>query len=226
MITDKFIHIHVPRTGGTSTRNFLFNACKDKKDITVFDRRFHLTLLDSRKVVEKRGGDPDVPSFCIVRNPWDWYVSAYSFLGSHGRGGVSRIGGNADADQKKQHNQEKFKAFVRAVSDRNETGNPHPECQWRYWLKRFKTYGECFYTMTEPGIDYIGRFENLSEDLSDILGKFDSLELGDERVKSELSKRKAHKTAHAPYRDFYDEDTKQIVADMEKKFIEEFGYEF
>jgi hypothetical protein len=68
----------------------------------------------------------------------------------------------------------------------------------------------------EPGVMYLFRFENLKEDfkiIQDIFQCYEPLPL-------------ANKTEHDHYRTYYNEETRQAVAEMFKEDIEAFGYEF
>ena len=66
-------------------------------------------------------------------------------------------------------------------------------------------------------VDFIGRFENLQKDFQTICAKL-------KIEKQELPHRQ--KTNHLSYQKYYDEETKQLVADIWAEDIEAFNYSF
>lgn len=71
MICTRFIHIHIPRTGGSFFRSVV-NECIIKPGIIkMIDGRAHMHFDESKALA------PNAKVVTIVRNPFDWYVSRY-----------------------------------------------------------------------------------------------------------------------------------------------------
>ena len=68
-----------------------------------------------------------------------------------------------------------------------------------------------------PNISFIGKLENLQKDFNAICANrgMPQQKLSHER-----------KTSHKPYREYYDKEAKQLVAQKYAKDIEYFGYKF
>ena len=140
--------------------------------------------------------------FTIVRNPWDRLVSAYHFLQ---KGGFEK----ADKDwfDKELSAYKDFDDFVKNwLNKENIWKWHHFRPQYHYMLDDNR----------KVKLDFIGFIENMDEDFEYIRKK-----LG---VESTI--KKLNKSDHKDYKDYYTEETKNIVAEVYAEDIELLGYNF
>lgn len=140
----------------------------------------------------------DLLKFAFVRNPWERLVSAY----------IDKIQGNSllRGSQLKNY-KKKYNTFNKMVqfikSAKLEELNEHFNSQTNL--------------LPLNKLDFIGRFENLQEDFDIVCDK-----IGLPRKKLPHENQSKHKH----YTEYYDDETRQIVAEKYAKDIEFFGYEF
>jgi hypothetical protein len=73
----------------------------------------------------------------------------------------------------------------------------------------------------EVAVDFVGRFESLEADLRHALGQVGL------RLEAELPRAKGtYRWSNAPYREYYDQDTRAIVGDWYEREIKLLGYAF
>jgi len=71
MMTERLIHIHVPRTGGTTLRHLIQSV----PNINVVADPAHWPY---RKMVQSFPVGVEIPpAIAFIRNPWDWYASLW-----------------------------------------------------------------------------------------------------------------------------------------------------
>ena len=166
---NKFVFIHTPKCAGSSTHVLLKDMYSVKNRLDPFPLEHHMTWNDFLKGKSNLGGgfvkdaddpmtppntqrDPDLSSifgFSFVRNPWDRVVSAYF-------------------DPALPTLAETFQDFVTSVLP-NILQNPPTHESIHYFPAVYFTLS------TERELDFIGKHENLQEDmtkLSEILGIF------------------------------------------------------
>lgn len=143
--------------------------------------------------------------FAIVRNPWDRVVSAYKFVK---QGGTELVSPLPDDDFQSDEFKS-FDVFVKNWLTRVDLKKKDVVFQPQYW-----------YVCDDSGqiiVDYIGKLEKLNE-VSEVVSK----KLGRELIIPELNK----SDRKTDYRSYFDEETKEIVAELYRKDIQLFGYDF
>lgn len=141
--------------------------------------------------------------FSFVRNPWDRLVSCY----------FNKVNAKPHKYVKKifKHHQEvkedmSFKDFILLVSTlSDEKSNIHFMSQSKIINYRY--------------LDFIGRFESLQKDMSYVCNKIGHPEAINIFPHSNTCK-------HLYYRDYYDDETINLVSKRFKEDIEIFNYEF
>jgi chondroitin 4-sulfotransferase 11 len=189
----KIIFIHIPKTGGTSIDNFFTGSFQ--RHSCAKDYQFNLVDTIFQEYFK----------FTIVRNPWDLIVSLYGMITERQKAGIKatlkRFG-------KKTYS---FEEFVKElVFERHSGGSSFStnyshsftsRCQLN-WIKDLTN---------EICMDYIIRFENLQEDFNIVCDKIGI-------PQQELPHKNASKHKH--YTEYYDDETRQIVAEKYAKDIE------
>jgi hypothetical protein len=75
LVTPNFVVLHIPKTGGL----FLRSVCFKHFDVLPeTEEEIHLGYRHLPDEARNR------PCFTLVRNPWDWYVSWFAYVGRNG----------------------------------------------------------------------------------------------------------------------------------------------
>jgi len=205
----KILFIHIPKTGGTSiikTLGLKVFHCHNLNGLFYDD--FHMTphqMLEQSNFTDCLTTDQfhSFFKFAFVRNPWDKLVSDYTRLWKNIT--FEMFLHYAEQAVNRHENGEQFATKDLGAPLQSKVIESHFCPQYK-----FVTYND------EIIVDFIGRFENFSHDTNKVFKI-----IGEKtRVKHENS------TSHSPYRECYNEKTKQKVADMYRKDIEMFNYEF
>ena len=140
--------------------------------------------------------------FAFVRNPWDRLVSSYAYLRAGGMNDADRAFGAAFVAPYPN-----FRAFV-------VEGLERPEIKgWVHFLPQVNFVCD---EIGENRMDITGRFERLAEDFHSIarhLGRSIDLPV-------------TNKSQRGAYRDYYDDQTRAIVAAVYRDDIAAFRYSF
>ena len=206
-----FIFIHIYKVAGTSIRkalrkyaypnilkrytNYVVSRISERLDKEIpypfypqINLPPHITARELQEELPKNIFDSFL-KFAFVRNPWDWQVSSYFFM-----------------QQKPSHYQHEiikemsFDEFI----------------EWRVnedlkLQKRFVVNNK-----GELIIDFIGKFDNLSNDFQTIC----------ERIGINASLPYENRSAHRSYQGYYNGKTKNLIAKYYQEDIEFFEFTF
>ncbi len=207
----KFIFIHIPKTGGDSVEdcldlnrnNDLFGfedsngnrySIKDGLNLQEKKRLIclqHLTALQIKKKIDKNIWE-DYYKFTFIRNPWDKIVSHYFYI-IQKRKDLQKI--------LKINKKNTFRDYVYIIGKTKR-------------VSQQKNY--IFDDQNKNIIDFVGRFENLEKDFQKVCDKI--------KVKAVL--KKTNISTHKNYKEYYTSETRNIVKNLFNDDIELFKYKF
>lgn len=199
----KFIFIKSKKTAGSSIQDYLAPYCR-KGIVEKYIPGGHRTAESTKRKI----GDEIWNSYlkiCPVRNPWDILVSWY-FWRKRPRSifvKVKRI--LKGKDPQNEAYRMTFRDFIIFMRDEREVNINR---------KIIEVNGDW------PDYFFI-RYEHLHEDMTALCGK-----LGIPYNPDKLPMLKVGVRKDKSYRDFYDDETREAVAQAFKKDIERFGYQF
>jgi hypothetical protein len=192
----KFIFIHNPKVAGLSIKRALEKyALNSPSTMPWLNKISEYSSLSRRaRALRPKIGEKDWNRFFkfgFVRNPWDREVSLYHYI----------------KNKKKHHLSSLYR----------ELGSFDAYVRWIVSQKR-QSQREMFYGREgEKLVDFIGKFENLEDDLRIVCR---NLNIDAQLPHVNLSKRKAN------YREYYSPETRKIIEEHCQDDIIQFGYEF
>ena len=202
----KVTFIRIPKNASTSLYNFFgpTNTIRDnvipseKKIYKDFFAPSHCRISDA---VEHLGDEIlSLPTFSVIRNPYDRMVSMYFFAKKLN---LSKVYG---------HTADNFLDFCRLFQKMSEDKG-----FFSSWSQK------SFIQIGNETVGDVIRFENLNEDFNKFLIKNDLLGFFDQYNKS---LKKENQTSHERYKNYYCLDSKNIVKKFWSEDIEHFKYIF
>ena len=202
----KFIFVHINKCAGSSV-NYSLRRVGHLKT-----RHEPLRLIQQKHEIDNLD---DFFKFSFVRNPWSKMLSFYNY---HANKRYWDLGWPWDRD-----NAPEFKDFIKQIYD--------PAFPWRKVFPKSRkrkspvpirvanSYDFLTDVSGELNMDFIGRVENMTEDFKFVREKLGLVVKGPKCL-NRSPKLKAH------YSEYYDDESKELVAKFFSKDIEYFGYEF
>lgn len=233
IVTENFVLMHMHKTGGQSLSRIVQNCIPGHQ---IVGYHYPLDMLPEAYV--------DLPVVGMVRNPWDWYVSWYAFnqrptvknmlfdvLSDGGHVGfketVTNLVNLGSMDIRSGYYRRCLELVFpetlhgnRGVGLRKEDVRSFQgEAGYCSWL--FERMHGAFGSQNMM----IGRFENLEEDFLKIMESLAVSELAAIRQMF-ASVGRQNVSSHNHYSQYYDDELRILVAEMEQPLIDEFGYVF
>ena len=205
MINDKFkfIYTKIGKTGSTSIEGIL----KQQSGDNYHSGHYH--LLDDLSEVTR-----NYFKFAFVRNPWDRCVSRFFYT-------KSKCDVN-DGIDRGAYRGSNFNDFIRSEGEFSlltDWCNHSPNLQ-RIFGNHSPFDKQLDWISDKDGnvlADYIGKLETMQNDFNIIC---DKIGIPQQQLPHK------NKSKHKHYTEYYDDETKEIVAEKYAKDIEYFGYEF
>lgn len=196
IVERQVIFIHVPKAAGSSVKTALYGNSAG----------------GHRRIAEFYAYDPDRAAaffkFGFVRNPWSRLLSAYSYL-TQGKGTSGRDR-RFTRDFLSGH--DNFASFVEALE----------EPRYRRVIQSYDHFRPQVHWLCRPrrrqhAMDFLGRFETLATDLTELEALLSLKLQSGEHLRS---------SNHEDYREAYSIRTRSIVEDVYARDIAVFGYRF
>jgi len=228
--TDRFVYVHLHKSGGSFVNECLMRFFPDARQIG-----YHLPLSLLPAPLHA------LPVLGFVRSPWSYYVSWYAFQSQRPRpnalfrcvsddgtldfsASVRNLAGLGD-------DQARLDRLLGLLPDRYGDAGFGLNLP-AFALAPIRGSGLGFYSFlfrymyTSPGIEpAIGRCENLRADLLAFFARVGAPVFGELREFVETAAPR-NTSAHGDWREYYDRELADFVAERDATVIERFGYEF
>jgi chondroitin 4-sulfotransferase 11 len=197
---NEVVFMHIPKTAGSSVINLV-----EKYHFTLINHDLRNEKFESLKqYLDRRKKKPFV--FTFVRNPWDRVLSAYSYLI---KGGTNEHDKNDRDKYINGYNLDDFNLFIKKILiKKNILKQIHfrPQHHWIYNEEM------CL-------CDHIAKYNHESlQSKIDIICRLTNV--------PQFVIPQINISSHAPYTEIYDEESKEIVAEVYAKDINLFNYSF
>ncbi len=200
----RFIFIHIPKNAGTSMGSTL-----------GFKGTSHATADQVKKKLSRKQFESYF-IFTIVRNPWDRFLSLYNYARLEESYYHSAINPKKAVHGKHLDYDILKNASLKDCARLLIKGQLRHDLTWNHWEQQ---YNWVFDDGGNRLVNYIGRFEDLKKSYEEI-----TIKTGiPSSTIPMINKSQEYKKA---YQEYYDIETREIIADYYRKDIEVFKYTF
>jgi hypothetical protein len=229
IVTDKFVFVHLPRTGGTFVTEMIMKFFPSAREIG-----YHLP----RSLLPKEYGD--LPVLGIVRNPWEFYVSWYYHLWPRDIGkpffswltddckehfeGAIRNALNLGVDR------DRLEALIERLPDAVDYRTRNIPNITKDSIRQVRDTGVGYYTFRfnqlfgNANEVFFCRQERLRADLINFL---ENINAANDEIRSYILKSEKKNTAeHEHYSAYYTPELAELVSIRDRFVIDRFGYVF
>lgn len=218
IVTDTFIFLHLQKCGGSFIRDFMLENIPTSVKINPQHDGYNTI----------KPNDLDKPVIGIIRNPWDWYVSVYHYhLPSKGSFMSPLIQGKT------------FKEFLKLFLTKN-TGVVHNlDFNWMgrmnlgpFTYRVVRTFNETSLNLESINSANFNKVTIIKME-GDLVSNFikglsdNNITLSKEIEHKLRSKAKVNTSNRDnDYRKYYDNETRELVAEKDEVLVELFKYKF
>ena len=203
---NKIVHIHIPKTGGSSLRKYLKSHGSTHSICSIFDKYHPHLRTENYKFIT------------IIRNPYSRLISLYFFNINNPDVPAHKFLRSFGSFKKFVHQLKNIKILdifetLKVAKDKNLNRKE----LHKYYLEEkvlphnFKSQ----YTWFDGKIDVIMRLEQLNQDLKQL----DFLKVTDKKVS------KKNTSSHGRWQTYYDQELADVVYDVYKGDFEQLNYD-
>lgn len=200
LLSRHFVFLHLWKTAGTFLKAVVIQNAPPEWECREIGGH---PLLDEIPESHRR-----LPRYGIIRNPWDWYVSAYHYFTTHDHGSLfAQLSDNGRRD---------FAETLTAALDME---------QFRaQGIGPLTHFAHRFYGLDSDPVTLL-RFESLRDELIQVM--LDLPVEAPEKLLAALRETPPINTSERThYRDYYDDTLRERVAEADRGIIEAMGYRF
>jgi hypothetical protein len=192
---NRCLFFHIPKTAGSSIGELGFLSYKG-----------HYPRAKWAKLWMSSARWNDYFKFCFVRNPWDRFISLYSYYRNMTPNHKWYVGRNVEISND-----------VRQFADFPEFCFSFKNAKWKNHFMFDEQWTWVAKKPDELLVDFVGRFESINDDFSHICERLGlpDLKLGH-----------ANKSKHRNYREYSNQKTIDFVADVYGNDVRAFNYDF